>query len=986
MTQDKFMQRQRLRRGKNTIVLALATAVTLVITAQSLVGQVDAQKLSRQPLVQKQPDLDSDLQFFSQEQQLQQQLPFSPPQPLYQKQQEQQELKDQLLRECERHLATPPAFSNEYQQDSGTTWTTTSNVPPKPRLVGRSDPPVNGTLRLWYRTPAESLAQAGIMIGNGRTQALIGGSINVERLVLSEESNWSGGPGEARNNNQGDEKATDEYRGGNVAPEESVDKQKALQDIKDALREKRSIGPLDPIAKTLKGDERHFGEQEGFGEIIVEELHPFEKVEQYRRELNLETGVLRVQFTSGGILYTREHFCSYPDSVCVMRIQASEPKSVNIKVSLRTDHPGMEFTNVHNRLGIRGQRQSNNITLEAMVAVKTEGTTGVSMANNRQVVVMSFDSATLYYTLGTGWNANGYPAFEDQDPHERLVSALDKAIVAWYNDQYLKHLKDYQDLFLTFQLNFGDPIDNKLPTDELINASRRGKAGEEETYLEVLLLQYSRYLLIASSRPGSLPLSGKTVWNADVDMTGDAPRSGYRMDIELQMNYWLAESTGLGETVTPLIDYMEHLLAPRGRETALLHYGARGWTSHAFSNIWAHTGPTAQQNAFFFPASAAWLCQHAWDRYLYGQDYYFLRDHAYKLMKDATQFWLDTLVKSNDSGALVSSPSYSPEHGPYTEGSALDQQLIWQLFNNTLEAIAVVGEKDKIFVQNLTMAFKDLSSGLKIGSWGQLQEWDLDLDDPNERHWHLAPFWAVYPGHQVFGYDSTTADNTTKAINELELVRAAKEHLRRRGTGQQPKVNYGWAKTWRAALWARLGEGRAAHETLNLFRRANLVSREHLNLVNFKELTGQLGYGAAMVEMLIQNRVPGEIDVLPCTTYPLSSLSSAENGLPETWLVKGGLQGYRTRDGQVVAVAWEEGTVRTIEILANLKAVQNMRIRIRTLGGSEDEGDVGQQTPTDKIHVTTKGSGKPVVFQRVRDAVILPSMSKGQTYVIQIDT
>lgn len=459
-------------------------------------------------------------------------------------------------------------------------------------------------------------------------------------------------------------------------------------------------------------------------------------------------------------------------------------------------------------------------------------------------------------------------------------------------------------------------------------------------------------------------------------------RGGYNLDIELQMNYWLAESTGLGETVSPLIDYMEQLLVPRGQETALLHHGARGWTSHAFSNIWAHTGPTAQPNAFYFPASAAWLCQHAWDRYLYGQDYYYLRDHAYKLMKGASQFWLDTLVKSNDSGPLVSSPSYSPEHGPYTEGSAMDQQLIWQLLNNTLEAIAVVGEKDKIFVQNLTLALGNLSPGLKIGREGLLQEWSLDIDDPNERHWHLAPFWAVYPGHQVFGYQSTESDTT-----EDKLLQAAKEHLRRRGSGQVGDINFGWAKTWRAALWARLGEGRAAYELLSLFKRANLVAKEHLNLVNFNELTGQLGYGAAMVEMLIQSRVPGQIDVLPCTSYPLSSTTlSGERGLPDTWLAKGGLQGFRTRDGHVVAVAWEQGTVRGVEILASLKAVQNMRIRIRTLGGSEDEGEAGSRTtPTDKIHVTTKGNGKPAVFSRERDTIVLPSMSKGQTYVIQID-
>jgi len=292
--------RPKAHRKRNATVLVLAAA-TLLVVSQSLVGQADAQRqLARPPLDTAQEtvtltDLEGDLLFNSQEQQ---QIPLGrqhPPSPHKQLSQE------QLKQECERHLSTPPVFNNGQK---GITWTT-SAAHAEPRLVGLSEPPVNGTLRLWYRTPAKSLEREGLMIGNGRTQALIGGSINVERLVLSEESCWSGGPGEARNNNQGDDQLSDDYRGGNVPPEESSDRQQALQDLRDVLKEKRRIGPMDPIAKKLRGDERHFGQQEAFGEIIVEELRPFEKVEQYRRELDLETGILKVQFTSGGIQYTR---------------------------------------------------------------------------------------------------------------------------------------------------------------------------------------------------------------------------------------------------------------------------------------------------------------------------------------------------------------------------------------------------------------------------------------------------------------------------------------------------------------------------------------------------------------------------------------------------------------------------------------------------------------------------------------------------------
>ncbi|KAI7818768.1 Six-hairpin glycosidase-like protein [Gamsiella multidivaricata] len=656
-------------------------------------------------------------------------------------------------------------------------------------------------------------------------------------------------------------------------------------------------------------------------------------------------------------MYCREHFCSYPDSVCVMRMTASQPKSINIKVSLNSFHAqGLEYTNIHNRLGMRARLASNNMTVEGQVAVKPEGATGVSMSNNRQVVALSFDAVVLYYTIGTGWTASAYPNFEDSDPHIRLASIVDKATTMFYVDQIQKHVQDYQSLFLGFALDLGQP-ENALATDELIKASRKGKAGDEESYLEALMVQYGRYLLIASSRPGSLPISGRNVWRMDADADEDSPSDGYKMNIDLQMNYWLAEGTGLGETVTPLVDFMENLLLPRGQDTAKLHHGARGWTAYTYSNIWAHTGPTAQPKSFYFPAASAWLCQHVWDRYLYGQDYYYLRDHAYKLMKGASQFWLDSLVQYQGNLTFLTSPSYSPEHGPFTVGSALDQQLIWQLFNATLEAISIVGERDKVFIQNLTSTLADLSPGLKIGAWGQLQEWNLDLDDPNEAHRHLAPFWAVYPGHQIFLLRNETE------VGRDELLEAARMTLSRRDFGLAEE-DLGWPKSWRAAAWARLGDGAKAYNALDLFKRYSI---KYPNLLDFKEgLSGQLGMGAAIVEMLIQSRAPGFVDILP----------GAETGLPDRWLKKGGVQGFRTREGHNVTATWENAKVRRVEVLTLLKAAV-LNVRIATMGGEE-------KTPAEKVHVSIKGSTKPAVFAREEDSIVL-TMAKGQTYLIQID-
>lgn len=427
------------------------------------------------------------------------------------------------------------------------------------------------------------------------------------------------------------------------------------------------------------------------------------------------------------------------------------------------------------------------------------------------------------------------------------------------------------------------------------------------------------------------------------------------------MTYWLAEGTGLGETVKALIEYMENLLVPRGQDTANLHHGARGWTTHTYSNIWAHTGPTRQEKSFYFPAANAWLSQHAWDRYLYSQDYSYLKDHGYKLMKGAAEFWLDSLVQdqdSQDSLMLLASPSYSPEHGPFTEGSALDQQLICQLFNNTLAAIAIVGERDKVFVRNLTRAMEGLSPGLKIGNWGQLQEWNLDLDEPNEGHRHLAHLWAVYPGHRIF-----LPQNTTNNASQEDLLKAARKTLEDRNEGY-PKDKLGWPKSWRSAVWARLGDAAKAYDMLDLFKKNNT---KHPNLLDFDQgFSGHLGIGAAIIEMVIQSREPGRVDIL----------TNADTGLPGRWLKAGSVQGFRTRDGHNVTARWEETKVRSVEVAATLKAAE-VRVRIGTLKGEEE-------TPSEKVHVSIKGSSKPAVFTREADSVVL-TMSKGQTYVIEID-
>ncbi|KAF9127129.1 hypothetical protein BGW39_006082, partial [Mortierella sp. 14UC] len=914
--------------------------------------------------------------------------------------------------------AIPPEVSTPAHSDDpnsqwplhGTTGTRTGSgtipmapqpkpAPTEPRFLGSADPPINSTLRLWYRRPAipsfpSALAteQQGFLIGNGRLQTMFSGAVNYERLILSEESCWTGGPQEYAS-----------YWGGNVPPgdgDKAKEKREAILRVQQALAEKRILKPTMPFLRGVMGDEGGFGRQVALGVVEIEQVNPVESVREYRRELDLDKGIVRVSYSVGETLFSREQFCSYPDGVCIFRVQSSTPRSINIKVSLSASpHTATtEYSNIHNRLVFTSHLESNNLTIEAQVAVKTEGASGVSLATSpRQLLLMGFDAVTLYYTFGTGWSANAFPEFLNVDPHERLTGVLDKAVIGWYGDLIAKHLNDYAGQFSRFQLEFGKDQDqgggdarNNLTTDQLVARNVKGTLpSEEETYLDILLVQYSRYLLISLSRPGSLPLAGNGVW-ASNDNIGGALSSRFGMNVDLQMRYWMAESTGLGETVTPLIDYMEQLLQPRGQDTASLLYNARGWITQPYSNIWAHTGPlsdTSAKDTFYFPAAAAWLCQHVWDRYLYSQDDKFLKERAYRLMKGASLFWMDTLVKDRGNGSLLASPSQSPGHGPFTEGSALDQQLVFQLWNRTLEAamMSVVVDKDKAaFVQELTEKLKNLSTGLKVGSWGQLQEWHLDLDEPGERVAHLGPLYAVYPGDQVYLQPlgqgkrrSGDGEGEEEATLE-ELIEAARVSLRSRGAGDVSDngggngIEQGWSRTWRAVTWARLNDGRQSIQALDLFKRQNVVSPNLIPL-SMADFAGHVGFGAAVIEMLVQSPRPGDLNVMTCF-----------EGLPERWARRGRVSGYRTRDGYLVSVAWKDRRVRTVEVFAGTgggkKGGGNLNLRIATLMPEGGGGEGERNSRVEVITVVMRGSKKPVPFVKDGDVVQF-NVSKGQTYL-----
>ena len=743
---------------------------------------------------------------------------------------------------------------------------------------------VDPSLALWYPAPAQQWEEA-LPVGNGRLGAMVFGGVDRERIQFNEDTIWTGGPHTYA-------------RAGAAAHLGAIRRllfEGRQQDAEAlAMREFMSV-PLRQKA------------YQAFGVLMLEfaGIRPA-RVQDYRRELDLESAIASVRFRHDGVTYTREVFASWPAQVIVLRLSADQPGRLAFTVGLESAHADTAITaGPDGGLSLDGRVKASAISFAARLLVRTEG--GTRTSDERTVTVTAADSATL--VLAGATNFRNYRDVSS-DPARRTRATLRRIAHASYDDLRTAHVEDHQRLFRRVSLDLGRTAAADRPTDERIGAF--GTTSDPE--LLTLLFQYGRYLLIASSRPGGQPANLQGVWNASNSPPWD---SKYTTNINVEMNYWPAEPANLAECHEPLFDALDDL-AVSGAITAREHYAARGWVLHHNFDLWRGTAPINHANHGIWPTGGAWLALHAWEHYLFGGDEHFLRTRAYPLLRGAALFFADTLVPDPAADQLITGPSNSPEQGGLVMGPTMDHQIVRTLLGAAIAAARIL-DIDSEFRDHLVFVRPRIAKN-RIGRHGQLQEWLDDRDDPSNRHRHVSHLWGVHPGGEITPYGTP------------DLFAAARRSLEFRGDGAT-----GWSMGWKVNLWARFLDGDRAYRILRYLIRPAGRPRVDMqgdgaglypNLFDSHppfQIDGNFGATAGIAEMLLQSHDPHATP---------TSLTAVQTGhaaflhllpaLPAA-LPQGRVSGLRARGGFDVGLVWRNG--RLVEATVRARAARPLTLR-----------------------------------------------------------
>ncbi|KAF8737327.1 Glycosyl hydrolase family 65, N-terminal domain, partial [Rhizoctonia solani] len=758
---------------------------------------------------------------------------------------------------------------------------------------------------LWYKEPGVNWATQYLPIGNGYLGAMVNGDPVSDRLQLNIESLWSGGPF-----------ANASYNGGNHQKAESGYLATQLAKIRDTIfttSNGRQIKDVAPLQSSNDG----YGSYSGIGFINI--THTASGgITDYARWLDMDNALLNTVWKESSASFNRTYFCSNPTRACTVHTITSNAGAYSATYSF-SSLKGLPKRNItcldDTTAQLRGTVGPPGMLYELLAQIQNSGPDGTVQctidpaSGEAQLVANGTTEAWVTWVGGTEYSmdagdaAHGY-SFKGPDPHGGLVTLLKEASSQNVSSALKIHVADYQKALGGFSLDIGQEFDSTRTTAELVD---NYTTNEGNPYIEWLLFNYARYMLIESTR-SYLPANLQGKWARDALARWD---SDYHANINLQMNYWIAEVTNLDVT-SALWDYMEKTWAPRGVETAAILYNiTRGWLVHDELNIFGHSGmKNFSAKSTNYREAPAWMMMHVYDHLDYTNDVAWWKRQGWPLLKGVTQFWLDYLIEDRhfNDGTLVVNPCNSPEQEPTTFGCANSQQILWQLFEYVEKGFDASEDTDTAFLEEVRAKKIKLDKGIKIGSFGQLQaygtEWKVEFDSPTNLHRHLSHLVGLYPGYVVSNFKPATEGN--QGIPDLtreQVLKAAEVSLISRGNGTGPDGDSGWEKVWRAACWAQLQNSTAFYHQLKYGIERNFA----FNLWSIYDasetdptfqIDANMGYSGAVINALLQAPDTSALsDTLRVTLLP---------SLPSAWN-NGSIKGARIRGGMSIDVEWSEG-------------------------------------------------------------------------------